>query len=102
MTASLQATLVLHSGKVATINPSDEIVDALAVDGDRILKVGSNDTIKNLIGPATKVIDLEGKVALPGLIDGHAHMDREGLKDVLPSLSGAKSIDDILKSLKSR
>ena len=101
MTSALQASLVLHSGKVATINPSDEIVDALAVDGDRILKVGSNDTIKNLIGPATKVIDLEGKAALPGLIDGHAHMDREGLKGVLPSLSGAKSIDDILQIIEA-
>src|SRR5262245_63599007 len=43
----------------------------------------------------TRIIDLKGKVVIPGLIDGHAHMDREGLKGVYSSLAGARSIRDI-------
>ena len=40
-----------------------------------------------------------GKLVVPGLIDGHAHMDREGLKDMLPTLSGCTSIGDVLKRI---
>src|SRR5262245_58591880 len=45
--------------------------------------------------PGTRIIDLKGKAVIPGLIDGHAHMDREGLKGVYPSLAGLHSIRDI-------
>ncbi len=47
------------------------------------------------IGPQTRAFDLAGRTVMPGLIDGHAHMDREGLKDVYPSLGRVRSIRDI-------
>ena len=47
----------------------------------------------------TRVIDVGGRLVVPGLIDGHAHMDREGLKEVLPSLAGCESIDDVLQRI---
>src|SRR5262245_66325264 len=47
------------------------------------------------IAPRTRVIDLKGKAVIPGLIDGHAHMDREGLKTIYPSLGRVRSIGDI-------
>src|SRR5262245_43378926 len=50
--------------------------------------------------PATRVIDLRGKPVIPGLIDGHAHMDREGLKDVYPSLGHVRSIKNIQDRIK--
>jgi predicted amidohydrolase YtcJ len=48
-----------------------------------------------LTAPATRTIDLRGKTVIPGLIDSHAHMDREGLKTVFPSLGRVRSIRDI-------
>ncbi|MFP6710833.1 MAG: amidohydrolase [Rhodospirillales bacterium] len=94
---SLPASLVLHNGKVATVDQSDRIVEAIAINDDKIQMVGSNNEIKQLIGPNTQIFDLKGKTVVPGLIDGHAHMDREGLKSALPSMAGVKSIDDILQ-----
>src|SRR6516165_8884679 len=45
--------------------------------------------------PATQVIDLKGKAVVPGLTDGHAHMDREALRNIFPSLGRVRSIRDI-------
>ena len=92
----MTASLALTNGKVITVNGQSDIAQAIAVDGERILAVGSNSDIQALIGPQTHMIDLDGRVATPGLIDAHAHMDREGLKDTLPSMAGLRDIDDIV------
>ena len=90
------ADMILHNGKVLTVDPADTVQQALAVVGDRIVEVGSNDAIRALAGPETAAIDLQGRTVIPGIIDIHAHMDREGLKGIYPSLEGARSIADIL------
>jgi predicted amidohydrolase YtcJ len=91
------ADLVLTGGKIVTLDPRSRIVPALAVLGERIAALGTDDEIARLVGPGTRHIDLHGRLAVPGLCDGHAHMDREGLKLRWPSLAGARSIDDILQ-----
>jgi len=91
--------LVIHGGKVATLDPADRIVRAVAVKGDRLLAVGSDAEIIALAGAETRRIDARGRLVTPGLIDGHAHMDREGLKEALPSLAGCRSIDDVLQRI---
>ena len=88
--------IILHNGKVLTVDPGDTIQEALAITGDKIVAVGYNGAIRALAGPETVNIDLQGRTVIPGIIDIHAHMDREGLKRIYPSLAGAKSIDDIL------
>src|SRR5688500_5162605 len=88
--------LILAGGKVITVNSSFGIAAAVAVSDDRIVAVGSASQINALAGPDTRRIDLRGRTMIPGLIDGHAHMDREGLKDVFPSLAGCSSIADVL------
>lgn len=88
--------LVLTGGKVVTLDDAGSVHEAIALRGDRIVRIGSDAEIAPLAGPETDVIDLAGRTVIPGLIDGHAHMDREGLKTSLPSLAGARSIDDIL------
>lgn len=67
------ADLVLWHGKVLTMDSARSQVEALATRGDTLLAVGSDSEIEVYIGKNTDVIDLEGKLAVPGLIDGHGH-----------------------------
>src|SRR5262245_15589302 len=67
------ADLVLTNGRIVTLDDARPEAQALAVSGGRIEALGSTDEIKPLIGPATKVIDLQGQLAIPGLIESHGH-----------------------------
>jgi len=91
------ADLVLTGGKILTLDARSRVVQALAVSGGRIAALGNDDEIARWVGPDTRRVDLRGRLAVPGLIDGHAHLDREGLKKRWPSLAGARSIDDVLQ-----
>src|ERR1700754_4398770 len=95
----MAADLVLLNGKVITVDGSFRVAEALAVANGRIVAVGSNSQIGALKGPGTKVVDAGGRAVVPGLVDGHAHLDREGLKTLLPSMAGVKSVDDILERI---
>src|SRR6195256_4684488 len=70
--------LILSNGKVITVDERFSIAQALAIRGDRIVAVGTNQDIARLAGPATKRIDLRGKSVIPGLIDNHMHLLRAG------------------------
>jgi predicted amidohydrolase YtcJ len=96
MTDDLGAELIVRNARVITVDDDFTVAGAIAVRGERILAVGTDTEMDALAGPATRIVDAGGKAVVPGLIDGHAHMDREGLKDVYPSLEGARSIDDVL------
>lgn len=96
------ADLILTEGKVLTVDPAFHVAQAVAVRGDRILAVGGNEEIRALADERTERIDLRGRTLMPGLIDCHAHMDREGLKEVYPSLGGARSIDDVLQLIEAQ
>ena len=89
------ADLVLLNGKVITVDARFSLASALAIENNVIAAVGHDADIRQRIGPETRVIDLRGRTAMPGLIDGHAHLDREGLKTVFPSLGPVRSISDI-------
>src|SRR5215218_7662709 len=68
------ADLVVHNGKVWTGDPANPDAQAVAVWRDRILKVGSDDDVRPLIGTRTKVIDLKGGRLVPGFYDSHLHL----------------------------
>jgi predicted amidohydrolase YtcJ len=89
------ADLVLKNGKIITVDAAFTIAQAVAIAGDRIVAVGPDTAMTSQIGPATQVIDLAGKTVIPGIIDGHAHMDREALREVFPALGRVRSIRDI-------
>jgi predicted amidohydrolase YtcJ len=68
------ADLVLCGGRVVTLDPAHPRAEALAATGGRIVAVGSDADIASRIGPATRVIELAGRLAIPGFIEGHAHL----------------------------
>jgi predicted amidohydrolase YtcJ len=65
--------LIIINGKVITVDRSFSIAEAVAVKGERIVAVGTNDKIKALAGRQTKTLDLKGKTMLPGINDAHIH-----------------------------
>lgn len=67
------ADLVLINGKIVTMDPAMESAEALSIRGDRIVAVGSTEEIRGQIGDHTEVLDLHGKLAIPGFIEGHGH-----------------------------
>lgn len=89
------ADFLLTNGKIITCDAAFTIADSIAVTGDTISAVGPGLVTAAHTGPGTQVIDLRGKSVMPGLIDTHAHMDREGLKTVFPSLGRVRSVGDI-------
>ena len=89
------ADLILTNGKIITVDPAFTIAQAIAIAGDRIVAVGPDAAMAAMAGPATRVVDLKGKAVIPGITDGHAHMDREALRNVFPALGPVRSIRDI-------
>lgn len=95
-TAYQEPDIILTGGHVITLDARMSEAHAVAIKGSRILAVGSDDAIADLKGPESRMIELGGEAVIPGIIDAHAHMEREGLKSVRLSLEGAASIGDIL------
>jgi len=91
--------LLLTKGKVITLDGESSICEALAIEGNRIVAVGRLDDVRSVAGPDCDEIDVQGRAVIPGLIDTHAHMDREGLKSIGPSLAGCRTIDDVLQRI---
>jgi len=75
----MHADLVFLNGQVITIDDSTPRAEAVAVIRDRIALVGDNDAVRDTVGPHTKVIDLTGRVLLPGFNDAHCHIVLYGL-----------------------
>jgi len=90
-------SLILLGGRVVTLDPALRVTEAVAIADDRIAEVGASADVRRLASADTRLVDLQGRAVVPGLVDAHAHMDREGLKSLYPSLAGARSIDDVLQ-----
>jgi predicted amidohydrolase YtcJ len=94
------ADVLLRNGRMLTMDLADSVQDTMAIRGTHIQAVGRDADLHALAGPTTKVLDLHGHTVIPGIIDTHAHMDREGLKNLLPGLEGVRCIADILAVIK--
>jgi predicted amidohydrolase YtcJ len=90
------ATLVLRNGKIVTVDSAKPEAEAIAFKGSTILAVGSNSEIDAFVGDSTQVIELGGRLALPGFIDSHGHYMNLGLSKLILDLRSAKRWDDIV------
>jgi predicted amidohydrolase YtcJ len=70
------ADTILINGKIVTVDDHFRTVQAVAIQGGRIVAMGGNDEVQKLKGPATRLIDVQGRTVIPGLIDNHAHYMR--------------------------
>lgn len=100
------ASLVLRGGKVATMDDARPEAQAIAIAGHTILAVGTDLEIDRHIGPATRVIELDGRLAIPGLIEGHGHFMDLGRAKLLASaaLESARTarVDADVKAVRRR
>lgn len=93
--------LVLTGARILTLDGRTQTAEAVAIAGDRIVAVGAAADIAALASRRTISMDLGGATVVPGFNDTHAHMEREGLKTLRPSLRDARSIADILHILRT-
>jgi hypothetical protein len=90
------ADMVLHNGKIVTVDPAKPEARAIAIKGNVIAAVGTEEEIQPYIGPSTRVIDLAGMLAVPGLIEGHGHFMSLGEAKIELDLTQAANWDDIV------
>lgn len=90
------ADLVLTNGKIVTMDPKRPQAAAIAISGYTIRAVGSRQEIQRYVGPDTRVIDLQGQLAIPGFIEGHGHFMGLGQAKMQLDLTTAQSWDDIV------
>jgi predicted amidohydrolase YtcJ len=97
------ADTILVNGKIVTVDDRFTIAQALAIKDKRIVAVGRTGEIRKLAGPATRVIELDGKTVIPGLIDNHAHFIRVAEKwHYEMRLDGITSRKQVLKMVEDR
>ncbi len=94
------ADLILHNGKVVTVNAAFSTQQAVAIKDGKIAAVGTNTAVLAQRGPNTRVIDLRGRTVLPGLFDSHVHALEAGLSEFrapLPPLDSFSSVQAYLR-----
>jgi predicted amidohydrolase YtcJ len=102
----IEADLVLLNGKIVTMDEAESMAEAVGGKYGRIAYVGSNEGTSSLTGEGTEIIDLGGRTVIPGLIDSHGHIVREGaVREILVDLSeeaGIHSIADLQARLTAK
>lgn len=95
-TADRTADVVLTGGRVVTVDGKGTEAEAIAMRDGRILALGTEAEILRLAGDRTRVIDLDGRLAIPGFIEGHAHFLGVGDSAMQLDLRTAETWDDIV------
>ena len=97
----LPPDLILHGGKIITLDRSSRLAQAISVRSGHVAAVGDDAALLKEAAPTTRLIDLGGRSVLPGLFDAHPHADREGLKarGGIP-IAGLHSVADIVEVVK--
>src|SRR5580704_5179461 len=95
--------LILINGKILTVDAKDSIAEAVAIAKSKIVAVGTTANIQRQAGPATRVVDLHGLTATPGLIDTHGHFADGGVDEVFHVvLSDIQRVSDALDKIREK
>ena len=99
---SEKASIVLRGGHVQTMVAPDDIASAVAVCGNRIAYVGDDAGAEAYIGEGTKVIDLDGRFACPGFMDGHLHVPGKWITTLYQiDLEGKSTNEEYVETIRS-
>ena len=96
------ASVIVRNANIVTLNPRQPRAQALAIDEERIIRVGSNNQIDELRSDWTHTLDTRGMTVLPGFIDSHSHMFFGGVVAEAVDLAAARTIDDIVRLTSAR
>ncbi len=96
------AEVVFRNGNIYTVDPTCPRAEAVAISKGRFIYVGTNKSLKPYIGPKTKIVDLAGKTAVPGLTDSHYHLTGVGLREMTLNLEGSSSLSEMLSRVSER
>ena len=100
--AAMPPDLILHHGRILTVDGRFQIVEAMAVRGDRIVAVGTSEEVLKLAGPATERINLAGRTVMPGIIDSHVHALGAAMYELDHAVPDMETVADILGYIRSR
>jgi predicted amidohydrolase YtcJ len=98
----MQADLILYNGNIHTMNPAAPRSQAIAIAGDRVVAVGSNDDIRALAAPPGKKLDLRGRTVMPGFTDAHLHFLSYGIGLQEIELAGVPTLTEALAIVAAR
>jgi len=96
------ADWIFHRGKIITLDGKFSLREAMAIQGNRILRLGTDEEVLKTRGPGTQLVDLGGKTVLPGLIDSHSHPTSACLTEFDHPIPEMETIEDVLKYIQSR
>ena len=94
--------LILHHGKVVTVDEKSSVAEAIAIRGERIVAVGTSDDVLKMKGEKTQVVDLAGKMVLPGLMDSHVHPSGAAMHEFDHPIPEMLTIADVLQYIEGR
>jgi predicted amidohydrolase YtcJ len=97
-----EADLILHNGKIVTVDEKFSLAEAVAIKDEKVLRVGSSVDLLKLRGAGTRLVDLGGKTVLPGLMDSHVHPADACLTEFDHPIPEMDTIADVLKYIESR
>ena len=90
------ADLVISNGTIISLDEQNTQYEAIAISSDTIMAVGTSDEIKKYVNDSTLIINLKGKVAIPGFIDSHAHLIETGKAQINLNLNNAQNWDEVV------
>jgi predicted amidohydrolase YtcJ len=96
------ADLILHHGKIITVDSKFSIQQAIGISDGRINQVGTNAAVLKRMGPKTRLVDLAGKTVLPGLIDSHTHPLSAAMTEFDHLIPSMETIGDVLAYVRER
>src|SRR5947209_13238259 len=94
--------LIVHHGRIVTVDPKFSIQEAMAIEGKRITQLGSSADLLQTKGPRTVLLDLKGKMVLPGLMDSHAHPLSAAMTEFDHPIPAMETIGDVLAYFRQR